>query len=149
MKIFLEICEKINFPVAVEKTFWADTSMIFLGLLIDAVCQMVFVPIEKLIKGRQMIKDIISKKSKKTTIRELQQLCGFLNFLGRAIVPGRAFTRRLYYYTKNSSFKPHHHIRVNQEMKLDLEIWNIFLHHHTALARPFVDFTSSGCLRAD
>ena len=145
---FLDICEKINFSVALEKTYWGTTILTFLGLLIDTVHQMVFVPLEKLIKGRQMVMNLLNKKSKKTTIRELQQLCGFLNFIGRAIVPGRAFTRRLYHYTKNSNLKPHHHVKINQEMRLDLGLWNLFLHHETALARPFLDFSKLGCLNA-
>ena len=30
---------------------------------------------------------------RKITVLQLQKICGFLNFLGRAIIPGRAFTR--------------------------------------------------------
>ena len=33
IRIFLQICEDINFPVALEKTFWGTTVLIFLGLL--------------------------------------------------------------------------------------------------------------------
>ena len=36
--------------------------------------------------------------------------------------------------------KPHHHIKVSQEMKADLQIWNVFLQHPSAFARPFADF---------
>ena len=96
-----------------------------------------------------MITNMLEHQSKKTTICELQQLSGFLNFLCRAVVPGHAFTRGLYHYIKNSKFKPHHHIRINQEMTLDLKMWSIFLHHHTALARPFIDFTGSACTNAE
>ena len=34
-------------------------------------------------------------------------------------------------------------------MRLDLEMWKIFLHHHTVLARPFLDFSGQGCLNAE
>ena len=93
---------------------------------------------------------MLERKSKKTTIRELQELCGFLNFLCRAVVPGRAFTRRLYAYTKStaSTMKAHHHVRINYEMRMDLEMWNTFLHHHSILARPFLDFSGQGCVNA-
>ena len=148
-KTFLQVCTEISFPVAMEKTVWATTRLIFLGLLIDTILQMVFIPVDKLQKGRDLVDNILNKKSKKTTIRDLQQLCGFLNFLGRAVVPGRAFTRRLYHYTKSSLYKAHHHIKVNQEMCLDLQMWRIFLHHHTVLARPFMDFTSAGRISAE
>ena len=33
---------------------------------------------------------------KKATIKELQLLCGYLNFLAKAIVPGRTFIRKMY-----------------------------------------------------
>ena len=39
VKIFLEICDKIRFPVSLEKTFWGNTKMTFLGMLIDTVNQ--------------------------------------------------------------------------------------------------------------
>ena len=59
----------------------------------------------------------------------MQELCGFLNFLGRAIIPGRAFTRRLYNCDKvidkktglTITLKQHHHFKLTQEMRLDLE----------------------------
>ena len=134
-KTFLQVCDFIHFPVALDKMFWVDTRLIFLGLLIDTINQMVLIPKEKLTKGQVLVETMLAQKSKKTTIKELQQLCGFLNFLGRVVVPGRAFTRRLYHYTKtNGKLKSHHHVKINQEMRLDLEMWNIFLHHHTALA---------------
>ena len=123
-----------------DKTFWATTRLVFLGLLIDMEFQLVLILKEKLLKGQHLIELIIEKKSKKATIKELQQLCGFLNFLGRAIVPGRAFTRRLYAYTKGA-LKPHHHVRITQEIRLDLEMWKNFLHHPSIFARLFLDFT--------
>ena len=36
--------------------------------------------------------------------------------------------------------QPHHHIRVNGEMRLDLMMWLEFLHHPTVYSRPFMDF---------
>ena len=68
-------------------------------------------------------------------------MCGFLNFLGRCIIPGRAFTRRFYVYTANDKLKPHHHIRVNAEMREDLMMWLVFLRHPSVYCRPFLDFS--------
>ena len=36
--------------------------------------------------------------------------------------------------------KPHHHIRINQDMRYDLKMWLKFLSHPTVYRRPFVDF---------
>ena len=62
-----------------------------------------------------------------------------MNFLGRAIVLGRAFTRRIYAYTRTDKLKPHHHVRVNGELRADLTMWKQFLYDHTVFACPFLD----------
>ena len=41
MQAFLLNCEEIGFPVSMEKTVWAVTSLTFLGMLIDALNQSV------------------------------------------------------------------------------------------------------------
>ena len=41
---------------------------------------------------------------------------------------------------KNSKLKPHHHIKITKEMRLDLEMWLTFLEHPSVYARPFMDF---------
>ena len=119
---FLEVCDKISFPISLEKTFWGCTKLTFLGFLIDTVNQYVCVPIDKVDKAVTLINTVLNNKSKKVTLHQLQKICGFLNFLGRCIIPGRAFTRRLYIYTADDKLKPHHHIRVNAEMRSDLEM---------------------------
>ena len=141
LRVFLQVCAQINFPVSLEKTFWAATRITFLGLLIDTVLQIICVPIEKITKALDLIDQILNNKSKKVTLKKLQQLTGFLNFLGKSIVPGRAFTRRLYAHGAGV-LKPHHHIKVNQEMRLDLEMWREFLHHPAAFSRQFFDYNS-------
>ena len=91
--VFMDICNQINLPVNIDKTFWGTTTLVFLGLLIDTVRMLVLVPVEKVAVAREMIDSILSKRSNKITLNQLQKICGFLNFLGRCIVPGRAFTR--------------------------------------------------------
>ena len=137
VQCFLDICALINFPVSLEKTFWGSTCMVFLGLLIDTVRQLVCVPPAKVEKAKVLIQTVLSKR--KVTLHDLQKFCGFLNFLCRAVVPGRAFTRRLYAKTAGV-LKPHHHIQITREMHADLTTWLEFLNHPTAYCRPFMDF---------
>ena len=59
------------------------------------------------------------------------------------MVPGRAFTRRLYAPTRGKVLKPHHHVRVNAEIKADLQIWMIFLDHPSAYCRHFLDYSNT------
>ena len=99
---FLTVCAAINFPVALDKTVFATTRMTFLGFLIDTVMQTVSIPVNKVLKGKQFIQSIVSRKNHKATVKEMQKLCGFLNFLCRCIVPGCTFTRRLYVITAQS-----------------------------------------------
>ena len=140
MHVFLDICKRINFPVNEDKTFWASTTMTFLGFLIDSVNQLVGIPCEKVAKATNMINYVLNKDSKKLTVFELQRICGFLNFLGRAILPGRAFTRHLYSHLKNNNLKPHHHLRISGEMCSDLRMWLQFLQHPSVYCRSFMDF---------
>ena len=141
VKEFLQVCESISFPVSLEKTFWATTKLVFLGLLIDTLNQCVCTPTEKVAKAVNLIQTIVNKKSKKVTLNQLQKVCGFLNFLGRCVIPRRAFTRRLYAYTANDKLKPHQHIRITSELKADLFMWLTFLEHPSVFCRPFLDFS--------
>ena len=140
VNMFIHICGLIKFPVSLEKTHFACTRLVFLGLLIDTVAQLVLIPIGKIEKAQTLIESVLGKKSKKITIGQLQKICSFLNFLGRCVVPGRAFTRCLYSYL-NDKLKPHHHIRITAEMRGDLEMWLEFVNHPTIYARPFADFS--------
>ena len=96
MNIFLEVCKIIGFQVALDKTFWGTTSLVFLELLLDSQRQLICIPKDKLEKANIQIDYVLNKNKKKITVHQLQKLCRFLNFLCRAIVPGRAFVRWLY-----------------------------------------------------
>ena len=146
---FLVICEKINFPVALDKTFWAELRMVFLGILLDGGCCRLCIPEEKRLKALNMVHKILSKK--KAMVKELQRLTGLLNFLCRVIHPGRTFTRRMYNKyaapvdKKKRKLKHCHHIYINAEFRKDCEVWQLFLDNAESrvLTRPFVDFENS------
>lgn len=92
--VFLQICERIKFPVSLDKTVWGVQIIVFLGLLIDTINQKVTIPDKKRSKALDALDRIL--RAKKVKVKELQKLTGLLNFLCRAVVPGRAFTRRIY-----------------------------------------------------
>ena len=143
---FLHICNQIGLPISIDKTVRATTLLTFLGFLIDTINQVVLIPAEKITRAINMITFILDKtltaKTSKITVLQLQRVCGFLNFIGRAIVSGRAFTRRLYARLENNNLRPHHHVRVTSEMKLDLRMWLQFLNHPTVFCRSFFDYSS-------
>ena len=79
-QVFLEICTRIGFPVALEKTFWGTNLLVFLGLLLDTVMQRVAIPADKVERALNMIEYFLNKVNKKVTVHEVQKLGGFLNF---------------------------------------------------------------------
>ena len=88
INVFMDICADIHFLVILEKTFWADTQTTFLGFLLNTLTQTVSVPREKIIKGTNMIESVLGQQKHKATVYQIQKICGFLNFLSRAIIPG-------------------------------------------------------------
>ena len=69
---FLDICKEINFPVSLDKTYWASSMLTFLGLLINLENQTVSIPADKVIRAKVLVEDILS--SKKTTVRETSKV---------------------------------------------------------------------------
>lgn len=118
---------------------WGSQIMVFLGLTIDTVRQIVTIPEEKRQKALTSLDKIL--RSKKIKVIEIQKLTGLLNFLCRAIVPGRPFTRRM--YAKYRKMKQHHHIRVDGELRMDCSVWSEILVDPSAMSRPFVNFSKS------
>ena len=139
---FIDICKQVGMPISLDKTFWGTTKLVFLGLLIDTVAQVVCIPIEKVEKIGQMLTQLLERKSKKLTLLELQQVCGHLNFICKCVIPGRAFTRRLYRATSKAKLS-HHRIRINGNIRADLEMWLKFVQHPSIFCRPFLDFNDT------
>ena len=81
-------------------------------------------PRDKLDDALNLVTRFASRK--KVTLRELQSLIGTLNFACKVIVPGRPFLRRLIDLTIGINW-PNFHIRLNNEARLDLAAWLIFL----------------------
>ena len=141
---FLALCEEINCPVAEEKTEWACDKMVFLGILLDGTSHQFCIPIEKKNKALNQIKWVLYRK--RVTIKEIEQLTGLLNFLNKALIPGRAFTSRMYTNIQSTDrqgrpLKPFHHIKLNEEFKGDLKMWMTFLENSEMklLCCPFTD----------
>ena len=140
---FLLLCKKIGIPVALEKTEWASESMVFLGLELDGVKHCLIVPNDKRDAALAWTNYFLGKKS--CTVKELEKFTGLLNFLSRAIIPGRTFTRRM--YAKFTGAKPiglwgYHHVRLDGEFKRDCLVWKEFLTNcqRQGIAQPFIDF---------
>ena len=143
MQKFLDLCKKIGLPIADEKTEWSSMLMVFLGILLDGRKQILAIPEEKRLKALNQLCALVDRK--KATVKELESLAGLLNFLHKAIVPGRAFTCRMYSKFSGKNLKQYHHTRLDGEFKADCKMWISFLCKNDAasLYRPYVDFTES------
>ena len=90
----------------------------FLGIMLDGEHFILAVPEEKRQRAVNMLKFMVD--AKKTKVKDMERLAGYLNFLNRAIFPGRAFTRRMYSkYVQviktgpDSKLKQYHHVRID------------------------------------
>ena len=129
LKIILSSFETLGVPIAQEKVEGPVTCLKFLGLEVDTVDMQVRIPQDKLKDLRDTIAWVISRADKKITLKELQSLIGKLNFACRAIIPGRAFCRRLIDATIGVK-KSFHKIRVSRNMVKDLLTWQSFINNH-------------------
>ena len=161
IQTFLELCKDLGVPVSMDKTEWATQLIVFLGILLDGEHFVLSIPTEKRLITISLLKEMMNKR--KATVKDLQKLCGYLNFLGKAIFLGRTFTRRMYskyslivdqgkhhnrYLTTNDyKLKQYHHVRLDEEFKLDCTVWLEFLneeeHITKMVCRPMVDLLES------
>lgn len=134
LKRFLALCHDIGVPIADKKTFPPSTVMGFLGMEIGTIEEIVRIPQDKIATCVQLIEKFLV--AKKVTLRDIQSLVGLLNFVCQAVVPGRAFLRRLIDATRGVR-KPYFNIRMSKGIKDDLSVWLKFLQDHNG--RFFLD----------
>ena len=145
MQTFLDLCEQVGCPISMEKTEWAMTKIVFLGVLLDRKTKSLAIPEEKHTKALHMLTWTVN--SRKITIQMVQKLTGTLNFLNKVIVPGHTFTRCMYdkltLTDKNGNpLKQYYHIAVDAEFKKDCRTWIAFLNSCSKvqqLCRPFIN----------
>ena len=88
MSEFLCMCGELGIPIALDKTEWVTLSLVFLGILLDGQHMLMIIPEDKRLKAIFMIKNLLDHK--KAMVKELQTLCGYLNFLNKAVISGHA-----------------------------------------------------------
>ena len=120
LHLFLDMCSYLGIPIAPEKTCGPATTLSFAEIKLDSVSFEAHLPLEKTDKCLSLISNFLT--SKKVTLKDIQSLTGMLNFSCSVVVPGRAFLRRLIYLTIGIHL-PYHYVRINQEVKADLKLW--------------------------
>lgn len=123
LELFLKACDYLGIPMAPDKTVDPSTTLSFAGEL-DTIKMEARLPLDILEKATNLISEFLRRK--KVTLKEVQSLCGLLNFACAVVSPGRAFLRRLIELTIILR-APHHFVRLNSEVKADLDVWYKFL----------------------
>uniref|UniRef100_A0A8W8JDA4 Uncharacterized protein n=1 Tax=Magallana gigas TaxID=29159 RepID=A0A8W8JDA4_MAGGI len=124
MAILTMLFNKLNVPLAKNKTIGPDTVMEYLGNILDSHQMQARLPMDKILRIREILESFSDKKS--CTKRELLQLLGHLNFASRVIIPGRSFVS--YLLSLASSVRElHHHVHLNAECREDILMWKLFL----------------------
>ena len=80
---FLDMCDEPGVPIALDKTEWATINIVFLGILLDGKNMTLVIPEEKRIWAVNMLQTLSGRSKSKATVKELQTLCGYLNFLNK------------------------------------------------------------------
>ena len=121
---FQDTMDFLGIPVAHDKTVPPTPVLVFLGIEIDAVAQVIRLPKVKLDELLSELDKWSFKK--KCTKRELLSLIGVLSFTAKVVKAGRTFLRRLIdLSTVVSSLG--HHISLNQSARADISWWMEFL----------------------
>ena len=131
VKCFSQICQELGVPLAKDKSVGPTTKMVFLGLELDSMKQLISIPSDKLEKIRSKVQN--AHDSSKLKLRELQSVIGSLSFVSKAVPPGRAFLRRLVDLTCGVK-KSWHKIRLTKGGISDLKMWLIFLRYFNGSA---------------
>ena len=124
MDAFIRLGGKLGVPLAHGKTQGPSTTLPLLDIILDTVHLEARLPQDKLDKCRSLVWEFLLKQ--KVTLKQLQSLIGLLSHACYVVVYARAFLRRLIDLTIGIT-KPHHHIRLTQQVKLDLRVWQEFL----------------------
>ena len=125
MAIMTLIFNRLNVPLATNKTMGPLTCLEYLGIILDTEKLEARLPQEKVERICEFIRSILNKSS--CTKRELLQLLGHLNFASRVIVPGRSFVS--YLIKLSTKVKElHFYVNLRKECRVDLQFWLKFLH---------------------
>lgn len=140
MEEYQSLCDLIGLPLSPEKIEGPTPIIIFLGALLNGLDRTLGLPEGKIARAMGELSYVL--ENKKVTVHHMQRLTGLLNFFCRAIFPGRAFTRRMYAKFSGTHLRQHHHIRVDNELRKDCQIWKTFLTEKDGkYNRPFEDYS--------
>lgn len=124
LDILMSACRELGVPIATHKCEGPSACLTFLGIEVDTQNLELRLPEEKLDRLKKLLVEWLPRKSCKR--RDLESLIGHLSQACKVVRPGRRFLRGMIQLL-SVAHKQHHHIRLNQSFRADLEWWHKFL----------------------
>ena len=118
------LCQAIGAPIKEEKVEGPTTRLTFLGIVLDTVSMEASISVERKTSLLTAIHSFLTFR--KCTKRQLLSLIGKLSFACKVVPAGWIFLRRLIDLSCSVT-RLHHHIRITNEARLDLQWWLNFL----------------------
>ena len=110
----------LNIPIAENKLEGPQTSITYLGILIDSSDFTICIPHDKYLELSTLLPTWLNRKN--CTKKELLSLIGKLSFVCKVVRPGRMFLRRLISLSTTAKLL-HHHISLNSNARADIQWW--------------------------
>ena len=95
---FLDIMEQIGMPIAENKTIGPTPFLVYLGMLLNFLDQVLAIPEKKRTKCLELIDGMIQayRSHQQVQVKDVQKLAGHLNFVSQVIPAGKPFMAGLY-----------------------------------------------------
>ena len=120
MAILTMIFKNFNIPLSTKKTVGLDTTLEYLGVILDTANMESRLPPNKVDRIISFIGTFLSRRSIRK--QELLQLLGHFNFAARVIIPGRSFvTYLINLFTKVNNLN--YYVSLSPECREDLKMW--------------------------
>ena len=124
MAVLTLVFNKLGIPLSTHKSVGPATVLEYLGVILDTQRMEARLPMEKVSRIISILDSFMEREA--CSKQELLSLLGHLNFACRVIYPGRAFVS--YLISLSTTVKMlHHHVKLNQECRLDIKMWSMFL----------------------
>ena len=123
-RVLITLLRSLGFDIAWDKVEGPAQKLIFLGIEIDTIQDLLVLPEKKLQDFEQLVESMLSLK--RVSYKRLQALAGKLNWASAVVRGGRTYLRRILDLMKPIK-QTRHKIKVTQGMKEDLLWWSKFL----------------------
>ena len=118
------VFDDLGVPLAFDRLIGPVTCIVYLGIKIDSIEQIVKLPADKLSELMSMLDFWCNRR--KCTKRELLSLIGKLCFAAEVVRPGGIFLRRLIDLSTPGT-ELHHHVTLDASARADIFWWLNFL----------------------